>query len=324
MKKRIAALLCVLLLGWGGALAEDAVSSATLNIHALPPAREGGNTSLLVAYFSTDDTIRAAALTLADALGADVFEILPEIPYTARDLNYHDSSTRATREQRDSAARPAIAAMPAALDRYDTVLLGYPIWWGQAPKIVYTFLESGDFAGKTIIPFCTSASSGVGSSDTSLHAAADAALWQRAVRIGTGETAEDVRAWALGLGLAGEEENVFYLRIGDVTWTADWADNPSARAMRALLDQGDLTLTLQDYGHFEKVGQLPKTLPRSDAPITTVPGDVILYLGRSITVYYAQNTWDLTRLGHIRDVSEEELKATLGSGDVTVTFSIKP
>ena len=144
------------------AAAEDTVSSATLSVNALPLVQENEDTAVLVVYFSTDDTIRAAALTAADALGADVFEIVPSEPYTADDLNYNKSGTRATVEQRDSSARPEIAALPDSLEKYSTLLLGYPIWWGQAPKIVYTFLESVNVSGKTVIPFCTSASSDVG------------------------------------------------------------------------------------------------------------------------------------------------------------------
>ena len=89
---------------------------------------------------------------------------MPETPYTSDDLNYSDSSTRATREQNDDSARPAISGYVVNIEQYDVVFLGYPIWWGQAPKIMYTFVESYNLSGKTIVPFCTSGSSPVGSS----------------------------------------------------------------------------------------------------------------------------------------------------------------
>lgn len=202
--------------------AEDAVSSATLSVNTLPHVQKNENASVLVVYFSTDDTIRAAALIAADALGADVFEIVPANPYTADDLNYNKTGTRATVEQRDNSARPEIAILPESLEPYSTILLGYPIWWGQAPKIVYTFLESVDVSGKTIIPFCTSASSGVGSSDTNLHALADDMVnWLPAKRISNRETAEGIRTWALSLDLpVKEESHLLYIKIGDVTLTA--------------------------------------------------------------------------------------------------------
>ena len=307
------------------AAAEDAVSSATLSVNALPQVQENENASVLVVYFSTDDTIRAAALTAADALGADVFEIVPAEPYTADDLNYNKSGTRATVEQRDSSARPEIAVLPESLEQYSTILLGYPIWWGQAPKIVSTFLESVDVSGKTIIPFCTSASSGVGSSDTNLHPFADDTVtWLPAKRISNRETAEGIRAWALSLDLpVKEESHLLYIKIGDVTLTATLTDNSSTAALVDLLRQGDVTIDMHDYGNFEKVGELPITLPTNDEDISTGAGDLILYLGHRFVIYYDHNSWDFTKLGKINDVTQAELKAILGEGNVTVVLSLE-
>ena len=307
------------------AAAEDAVSSATLSVNALPQVQENENASVLVVYFSTDDTIRAAALTAADALSADVFEIVPTEPYTADDLNYNKTGTRATVEQRDNSARPEIAILPESLEPYSTILLGYPIWWGQAPKIIYTFLESVDVSGKTVVPFCTSASSGVGSSDTNLHALADDMVnWLPAKRISNRETAEGIRAWALSLDLpVKEESHLLYIKIGDVTLTATLTDNSSTAALVDLLRQGDVTIDMHDYGNFEKVGELPITLPANDEDISTEAGDLILYLGHRFVIYYDHNSWDFTRLGKISDVTQAELKAILGEGDVTVVLSLK-
>ncbi len=307
------------------AAAEDAVSSATLSVNALPLVQENEDTAVLVVYFSTDDTIRAAALTAADTLGADVFEIVPSEPYTADDLNYNKSGTRATVEQRDSSARPEIAALPDSLEKYSTLLLGYPIWWGQAPKIVYTFLESVNVSGKTVIPFCTSASSGVGSSDTNLHVLVDDTVtWLPAKRIGNRETAEGIRAWALSLNLPGKKESsLLYIKIGDVTLTATLTDNSSAAALVDLLRQGDMTIDMHDFSNFEKVGELPVTLPTNDEDISTEAGDLILYLGHRFVIYYDHNSWDFTRLGKINDVTQAELKTILGEGDVTVVLSVE-
>ena len=123
-----------------------------------------------------------------------------------------------------------------------------------------------------------------------------------------------------------EEETMqadcFYITVGDTTFAAEFADNSSAQALQELLEQGNLTLTMSDYGDFEKVGSLGTQLPRNDQQITTGPGDVILYQGSSITIYYDTNTWNFTRLGKIRDVTREDLLAALGEGDVEVTFSL--
>ena len=200
MKKLLLMVLC-LLLTCGAALAEDAVSSATLSVDTLP-AIETTDSPFLVVYFSTDDTVRAAAYTIADALGADLFEIQPVEPYTEEDVNYHNNQSRTSIEQNDPDARPEIVALPEDLSRYDTILLGYPIWWGQTPRILWTFMESVDLSGKTIIPFFTSGSSGVGSSVANLQKLADeTAVWQEAKRISNGSTAEEIREWAESLGL---------------------------------------------------------------------------------------------------------------------------
>ena len=201
MKKGLLMFLC-LLLACGASFAEDAVSSATLSVDRLPEM-EATDRSVLVVYFSTDDTIRAAAYTVADTLSANLFEIQPAEPYTEDDVNYHNSRSRTSIEQNDPQARPGIASLPEDLDRYDTVILGYPIWWGEAPRILCTFVESVDLSGKTVIPFCTSGSSGAGSSAKKLQElAGEGAVWLDATRIGNGSTAEEIRAWAESLGLS--------------------------------------------------------------------------------------------------------------------------
>ena len=201
MKKVLPVLLGLLLI-CSISLAEDAVSSATLSVDRLPAVESNGS-SILVVYFSTDDTIHAAAYTVADTLSADLFEIQPVEPYTADDVNYHNNQSRTSIEQNDPQVRPAIAVLPEDLNRYDTIILGYPIWWGQAPRILYTFMESVDLSGKTIIPFCTSGSSGVGSSASNLHKlTGENTVWLDAKRISNGSGAEEIGAWAESLNLS--------------------------------------------------------------------------------------------------------------------------
>lgn len=122
---------------------------------------------------------------------------------------------------------------------------------------------------------------------------------------------------------AGQQEDVLYLQIGDTQLTAELADNSSAQALVELLADGPLTLDLQDYGNMEKVGPLGTELPRNDEQITTEPGDIILYQGDSLVIYYAPNSWNFTRLGKISGISESELRELLGDGDVTVTLSLE-
>ena len=158
-------------------------------------------TRVLVACFSATGNTLPLAEYIAEELGADLYEIMPETPYTTEDLNWHDSTTRATTEQNDDTARPAISGSVDNMEDYDVIFLGYPIWWGQAPKIMYTFLESYDLSGKTIVPFCTSGSSGMGSSATNLHPSADGATWLEGRRFSAGTSRETMAEWVNSLGL---------------------------------------------------------------------------------------------------------------------------
>ena len=196
MKKTLVFILVALFCLPAFAEAPEAVSSATVDVTSMPVVQTHENASTLIVYFSTDDTVKAVALTAAEALDADVFEIVPEQPYTEADLAYY-TDCRADREQADEAARPGVAAWPESLDQYEVVFIGYPIWHGKAPKILYTFLEGVNLSGKAIIPFCTSMSSGVGKSADELEALADqSSVWFDAIRIENHATEDQIRAWA--------------------------------------------------------------------------------------------------------------------------------
>ena len=112
------------------------------------------------------------------------------------------------------------------------------------------------------------------------------------------------------------------ITIGDKVLTATLADNTSAEALKSALAEGPITINMRDYGNMEKVGALGRDLPRNDESITTEPGDIILFQGSALVIYYAPNTWNFTRLGKINDLSQQELKDTLGEGNVTVVLSL--
>ena len=150
---------------------------------------------ILVAYFSATGTTEQVAQQAAEILNAELYEIVPEEPYTEEDLAYYTGG-RADQEQDDPSARPGIANRVEDIEQYDTVLLGYPIWHGQAPRIINTFLESYDFSGKTIIPFCTSHSSGVGSSAENLHELCpDTINWIEGTRFAGDTSREEIVDW---------------------------------------------------------------------------------------------------------------------------------
>ena len=156
---------------------------------------------VLIAYFSCTGNTEAIANHLNAILDADLYEIVPEIPYTDADLNYGDSNSRTSIERNDPDARPAISGGVENMEDYEVIFLGYPIWWGDAPRIISTFLESYDLDGKTIVPFCTSGSSGIGSSADDLHALANGATWLEGQRFSGSASEETVAAWVNSLGL---------------------------------------------------------------------------------------------------------------------------
>ena len=157
--------------------------------------------STLVAYFSATGNTEGIAQHLQAVLDADLYEIVPAEPYSDDDLNYNVSDCRANQEQNDPDARPAIDGSVDHMEDYEVIFLGYPIWWGDAPKIISTFLESYDFTGKTIVPFCTSGSSGIGSSASALESLTSGATWLGGQRFPGFASQDTVAQWVNGLGL---------------------------------------------------------------------------------------------------------------------------
>ena len=164
-----------------------------------PAPQEG--TDVLVAYFSATGNTENIAEHLVSILDADLYEIVPQVPYTSEDLDYSNSDCRANREQNDPTARPAISGGVEDLEDYEVIFLGYPIWWGDAPKILSTFLETYDFDGKTIVPFCTSGSSSIGSSADDLEALTQGAAWLEGQRFSGSASRETVSQWVDALDL---------------------------------------------------------------------------------------------------------------------------
>lgn len=155
----------------------------------------------LVAYFSASGVTAKVAETLAAAIGADIYEIEPEVAYTKADLDWMDKKSRSTIEMNDPASRPAIRAKRDNMEDYDTVFVGFPIWWYVAPTIINTFLESYDLTGKTIVPFATSGGSGIGKTNEKLlPSCAGAKLIEGKVFKGNVSKAE-MSAWVDGLKL---------------------------------------------------------------------------------------------------------------------------
>lgn len=187
---------------WVKIKVRDPASSDETNDNPATELPEPAGKKSIVAYFSCTDNTRTIAEYVAECTGADIYRIEPAVPYTSADLNYNNSDSRTSKEQNDAAARPEIAGPLPSLDNYEVVYLGYPIWWGQAPKIMYTFIEHYNLSEKTVIPFCTSASSGIGTSATNLQEAdTSQAVWLAGRRFSGSSQKSDVESWIAGFRL---------------------------------------------------------------------------------------------------------------------------
>lgn len=156
---------------------------------------------ILVAYFSASGVTSKAAWKLSEAIGADLHEIKPEVPYSSADLNWMDKKSRSSVEMNDPSSRPAIAEKLPDMKKYDVVFVGFPIWWYVAPTIINTFLESYDFSGKTIIPFATSGGSGMGKTNDKLKPSCPGATLLQG-RLLNGNLSEDsLKKWVKDLNL---------------------------------------------------------------------------------------------------------------------------
>ncbi|MBR2812896.1 MAG: flavodoxin [Solobacterium sp.] len=170
-----------------------------------PPVTETENTAeeqnqtadkdVLVVYFSATGNTEDIAGKIAAVTDAEMYEILPVQAYTEDDLNWHDDSSRTSKEQNDKSFRTEIGSDPVSFDGYQTIYIGYPIWWGEEPRIMDTFVESHDFTGITVIPFCTSGSSGIGNSGRNLAELAGTGDWKEGKRFGAGTPEEEIRNW---------------------------------------------------------------------------------------------------------------------------------
>ncbi len=179
--------------------ANELVDSQTDN--SKPDDTEAGK-KVLVAYFSATGTTKKLAEYAADAMDAELYEIVPQQPYTSADLDYSDRNSRSTKEMNDPDSRPAINGSVENMADYDIVFIGYPIWWGEEPRIMDTFVEAYDFSEKTVVPFCTSGGSGIGSSGRNMQSLSTGdATWLDGERLSSSSSREDMVDWINGLGL---------------------------------------------------------------------------------------------------------------------------
>ncbi len=207
MKKKISMLLIVLLAFgitafgsadsiWAAGNSGSADSTQAADSESSQVVAENKTAKdVLVVYFSATGTTKGVAEKIAAATDGDIYEIKAAQEYTDADLDWNDSDSRSTKEQNDSSVRPEIGSEPVSIDGYKTIYIGYPIWWGEEPRIMDTFVESCNFDGITMIPFCTSASSGIGRSGKNLADNAGSGNWLDGKRFGAGASEDDIQSW---------------------------------------------------------------------------------------------------------------------------------
>lgn len=460
----------------------------SLTIGSIPtetPKEPPTQSRALTVYFSCTGNTKDLAEKVANAAGTDLYEIEPEIPYTSDDLNYHAGDCRANREMRDINSRPAISGSIENISDYDTIILGYPIWGGNIPRIINTFLESYDFSEKTIIPFCTSNTTGISGSVSTIRNAYPDITVTDGFR-GTGSTtADQIKKWLTDSGLeintekpteepttgpkkpiraeldgaqiqtdnpnmatrvleSGTKINMHFgdtvipgllndsdtakalieklpytvhvssyshdfcgvmqdrlpynenevypgwlngdidyeisapyftvlysdeensdrfsglvnigvitcelseirnlsgdydvlielveetedtpemkmnVRIGNTSFTAALEDNAATRELVEMMKEAPVSVNMSDYGSFEKVGSLGRSLTTDNHQITAKAGDIVLYQGNQIVMFYGSNSWSYTKIGRIDDLTG--WREALGSGSITAVFSLK-
>lgn len=276
----------------------------------------------LVVYFSRTGNTEKIAEYLIELTDADSYVIEAAVPYTDDDIQYQDDNCRANKEQNDKTVRPEIADPISSIDSYDTIFLGYPIWWGQEPRIIDTFLESYDFSDKTVIPFCTSGSSGIETSEKNISELVSIGNQLEGKCFPASATKDDVKAWYDTLPLnEGNEDMKLKISVNGTELTATLVDSTAAKGLAEKLKDEPATVTLNEYGGFEKVGKLPWSLTKTDESIVTEAGDIMLYQGNQMTIFYNSNSWSYTRLGHIDNITGEGLAKLFGEGNITVTLS---
>ncbi|MCL1994115.1 MAG: cyclophilin-like fold protein [Spirochaetes bacterium] len=320
-RKKMPSLIMTFIIFWA-LTACNSTDRNTLQIGEMPQEQ-----NVLIAYLSHTGNTRMVAEHIQSLTGGELFEIRTVEPYPQ---NYNNHLRRAS-DELAADYRPELSSHVSGMERYNVIFIGFPIWHGNTPMPIRTFLETYDFSGKTIIPFSTSGSSGISQSMGAIRNLLPNSLVLDGIgitRATLGRSYELIEEWLIGLGVNtneiqnNTEENIMHIQVGDTLLEATLADNSSAEALKGLLTSGPITIYMRDYGNFEKVGSLRVRLPENNEMITTEPGDLILFQGTAFVIYYAPNTWNFTRLGRINNVTQAELIEILGEGNVTVTLSL--
>ena len=311
----------------------------TLLFFSLLPGVAGAESSMgktLIVYYSFTGNCEAIVNTLAEQITADQLEIEPAekgLDYAANNYAIGSALIAAIRQNpNDASSYPAIDPVEISLDSYKNIIIVTPLWWSNMAAIMqsYLFQYGSQMAGKTVGLIVSSYSSGISSVVADAQRLLPSVTWAGdALWINNSNhrnRASLIENWlpTQDFQTSNEMAQKLYITIDGVTKSATLVSNSSTAALVAQLQQGNITYQAHDYGNFEKVGPLGYTFPQNNEQITTVPGDLILYQGSNLCIYYDTNSWNFTRIGKIDNASQEEIKSFVhaGGGDVTVTLSL--
>lgn len=272
------------------------------------------NSNAVVLYFSATGTTKKIAKKISEQMNSDIVEIVPKEKYESKDLDYNNDC-RANKEQNDSKARPEIKNK-IDISKYDTVYLGYPIWWGTNPKIILTLLDSYDFTGKTIIPFCTSGSSDITNSVRELREYNSKLNIKDGKRFSANASDKDITEFINGNQTDNSNEEVSGVKvlINDKEYTINLENNDTVREFVAMLPK---KLTMSELNGNEKYIYLDSSLPtNSSNPKRINAGDVYLYGDNCLVIFYKSfdTSYNYTKIGHIDNLPD------LGTGSISVEF----
>ena len=292
------------------------------------------NTTLVV-YYSYTGNCEQIVETLTNQITADVIRIEPaekNLDYAANNYALGSSLISTIKANPDSeSSYPAIDDVTVNFSQYNNIIVVTPLWWSQmaAPMQTFLFTNSSQMAGKNIGLVVSSYSSSISGVENDCKRLVpdgnylSESLWINNSNHSNRESL--IEQWLTDVNFSSLlEKRTMNITINGTTKVCTLADNSSTQALLEQLTQGDITYEAHDYGSFEKVGNIGITLPQNNESITTEPGDVILYQGTSICLYYDENTWNFTRIGKIEGISQSEMKSFVdaNNGNVTVTLSL--
>lgn len=293
-------------------------------------AEQTGRT--LVAYYSYTGNVRSIVDELTKQISADVVEIKPAeegLKYEENNYAIGSALISAIRQNPNNAeSYPAIKPLDIDFEKYDNIVIATPLWWSNMAAPMQTFLfENGKgMDGKNIGLIVSSASSGIQSVVADAERLipngnfSDEPLWIN--NSNRNQMPSLLSNWIKTLNFSNNMDEKLYITVGNTTLTATMVDNVATQALATALKESPISYEATDYGNFEKVGPLGRSLPTANEQTTTQAGDIVLYNGNQIVIFYGSNSWSYTRIGKIDNVTQSELQTILGEGNCTITLSL--